>query len=150
MATTVKSPNKTTFVTEYLTRNPTANHAAVKDAWAADGHGGSISQTLVSNLRSKLNLTGNTRRGARSSVSKTATQTQVKRGPGRPRLDANSAKAKAASTATVRKSPREKLLAEVESDFDRLIFKLMEAGGLTKVEDVLRSARRVVVRSHQG
>ncbi len=51
MAATVKSPNKTAFVTEYLGKNPTANHAKVKSAWAEAGNSGSISQTLVSNLR---------------------------------------------------------------------------------------------------
>ncbi len=74
----------------------------------------------------------------------------MKRGPGRPRLDGSAPRPKAAPEAKTKPSGREKLLAEIETDFDRLIFKLMEAGGLSKVEETLRATRRVVVRSHQG
>ncbi len=36
----------------------TANATVVREAWAAAGHGGSISQTLVNKQRSEMGLAG--------------------------------------------------------------------------------------------
>jgi hypothetical protein len=45
---------------------------------------------------------------------------------------------------------RGRLLAEVEEDIDRLIFRLMGAGGMEEIEDQLRRVRRLLYRSSQG
>ena len=41
-------------------------------------------------------------------------------------------------------------LAEIEGDIDRLIFKLMDVGGMEEIEDELRKARRLLYRSQQA
>jgi hypothetical protein len=61
MATATKSPNKTSFVQDFLKDNPKANAKAVNEAWAAEGMTGSIGATLVNKMRSDMGLTGNLR-----------------------------------------------------------------------------------------
>jgi hypothetical protein len=62
-ATATRSLGKTGFVKEFLNDNPEANTRAVNEAWAAAGFEGTISQTLVTKLRSQLGLTGNIPKG---------------------------------------------------------------------------------------
>ena len=45
---------------------------------------------------------------------------------------------------------RGRFLAEVEEDIDRLLFRLMGAGGMETIEDGLRGVRRLLYRSSQG
>jgi hypothetical protein len=45
---------------------------------------------------------------------------------------------------------RGRFLAEVEADIDRLLFRLMGAGGLETIEDGLRKVRRLLYRSLSG
>src|SRR5579875_1550525 len=60
MAKRSKQPvNKSAFVRDFITQNPEANRKAVEEAWLAAGHDGVISSALVSNLRTKMGLTGN-------------------------------------------------------------------------------------------
>jgi hypothetical protein len=61
MATATKSPNKTSFVQDFLKDNPKGNAKAVNEAWAAEGMTGSIGATLVNKMRSDMGLTGNLR-----------------------------------------------------------------------------------------
>jgi hypothetical protein len=61
MATATKSPNKTSFVQDFLKENPKGNVKAVQEAWAAAGMTGSIGATLVNKMRSDMGLTGNLR-----------------------------------------------------------------------------------------
>jgi hypothetical protein len=61
MATATKSPNKTSFVQDFLKDNPKGNAKAVNEAWAAAGMTGSIGATLVNKMRSDMGLTGNLR-----------------------------------------------------------------------------------------
>jgi hypothetical protein len=44
---------------------------------------------------------------------------------------------------------RGRLLAEMEGDIDRLIFRLMRVGGMEQIEDQLRKVRRLLYRSSQ-
>jgi hypothetical protein len=60
--TTTRSLGKTGFVKEYLNDNPQANARAVNEAWKEAGFEGTISNTLVTRMRSELGLTGNIRR----------------------------------------------------------------------------------------
>ena len=48
-----------------------------------------------------------------------------------------------------RSGGRDKALAEIEGDIDRLIFQLMVAGGRENVEEELRKVRRLLCRSSQ-
>jgi hypothetical protein len=130
-----RTQGKSAFIKEVLVDNAQATVKIVNEAWSKAGMNGTISDTLVSNIRSELGLTGNLRKKAGTAAKKAA---------------------KAAPTiadapvARGRRSDRDRLLAEVEGDFDRLIFKLMVVGGMEKVEDDLRRARRHVVRSHKA
>ena len=58
-ATTTRNLGKTGFVKEFLNDNPQANAQAVNDAWKAAGFEGTISHSLVTQVRSQLGLTGN-------------------------------------------------------------------------------------------
>jgi hypothetical protein len=153
VATTVKGPNKTQFVTEYLQKNPTANPAAVREAWTTAGQPGSVSVTLVNKLRAELGLTGNLRGMSRAKVTSTSkgpksrARAAKKKASGNTRAQSNGA---TALTKAGRPSDRDRVLREMEGELDRLIFTLMAIGGMEKVEDALRSVRRVVVRSHKA
>jgi hypothetical protein len=49
-----------------------------------------------------------------------------------------------------RSNDRNRVLADIETGIDSLIFKLMGVGGLERVEDALRAVRRVVVRGQEA
>jgi len=164
VASTDTKVSKTVFVTGLLGENPEANTRAVNEAWAERGHSGTISPTLVQKLRYDLGLAGNIRKRARpvngqagkrakkSPGGTNATKPKLVETPLAPRNGAEpKAKAKSeAAPAPIRASAPVRpgdLLDELEKDFDRLIFKLMTAGGLTEAEDALRRVRRQVVRS---
>ena len=70
VASTDRTMSKTAFVTTFLGENPTANPKAVNEAWAKEGRSGSISPTLVTNLRSKLGLAGNLRASSKVAEAK--------------------------------------------------------------------------------
>jgi hypothetical protein len=46
-----------------------------------------------------------------------------------------------------RRTNRGRIIEEVESDIDRLIFKLIAVGGMETIEDELRKVRRLLYRS---
>jgi hypothetical protein len=141
--TAPNSKGKSSFIKEVLFDDPKANAAAVNRAWKGNGMKGTISVSLVNKVRSDLGLTGNLRTGAKASVAKKTTRKTGK-----------------APTVGVHVSPplvterrpgnRERMLAEVEDKIDRLIFELLEIGGVEKAEDALRVARRVVVRAQKA
>jgi hypothetical protein len=129
----VGSRGKSGFIKEVLFDNPLANSEAVNKAWKAAGMSGTVSNSLVSKLRSELGLSGNIGRGSRKASRKTG-----------------GAKFGASPKRVQRVAGRDRILAEVEGEIDRLIFKLLAVDGMTKAEDALRAARRIIVRSHEG
>jgi hypothetical protein len=149
MATkTKKAPNKSSFVRDFIQKNPQANRRTVEEAWLAAGHEGVISSALVSNLRAKLGLTGGSRNAESTRTpesAKTASRGPKKK-PGRP--------ARSGAAGTIERKPRsggrDAALAEIEGDIDRLVFKLMALGGMEKIEDELRRFRRLLYRSYSG
>jgi hypothetical protein len=148
-----KKLNKTAFITEHLHKNPKANAKAVKAAWQKAGRDGTISGTLVQKVRAGLGLAGNLRSRSRHVKNSGATSATTKgrstsKSNGKSRAHANGTHATLALETRTRSSSRERILEEAEGDIDRLIFKLMGVGGMEKVEDTLRLARRMVVRSH--
>jgi hypothetical protein len=45
------------------------------------------------------------------------------------------------------RTSRGRIMAEIEGDIDRLIFKLIALGGMETIEDELRKVRRLLFRS---
>jgi hypothetical protein len=129
---------KSQFIKELLVDNPQATYRVVNEAWSDAGMEGTISETLVSRVRSGLGLAGNVPKGrAPGATTKAATTAAARAKAERPE-------------PRPRQGDRDRLLTEVEGDLDRLIFKLMDVGGLDRIEEELRRVRRQVVRSHQS
>jgi hypothetical protein len=138
-------------VKEYLFDNPKATHKAVSEAWAEAGMEGSVSDSLVSKIRSDLKLAGNTRKGPKTASGagslKSDSTTKTAKGATK-RAWVKAAQPAPGPGKKPSSTDRTRLLEEVETEIDRLIFRLMSAGGLAEVEDTLRAARRRLVRSH--
>jgi hypothetical protein len=142
-----RDQGKSFFIKEVLVDDPRANAKAVNEAWRRAGMAGSISGTLVSMVRSELGLAGN-RRG-RPKGAENATARAAKPG-GRSARPGGTGAAPDVRWGH-RSIDRERVLAEIEADIDRVIFRLMAVGGLGDVEDELRAVRRrLVVLSHRG
>jgi hypothetical protein len=140
-----RAQGKTQFVREFLTAHPEGNVKAVNEAWQTAGNDGTISHTLVSQMRAKLKLTGN-RRGK---AAKTEAASRTEPAPGKKR----GRKPKGTSPATTgsRRSAQTSGLLELESDIDRLLFRVMGVGDLPEIEDSLRRTRRILYgRLDQG
>ena len=60
-----KDQGKSAFVGDVLTKDNQANTEAVNRAWTKAGHAGTISESLVNQIRSRMGLTGQQRPGAR-------------------------------------------------------------------------------------
>jgi hypothetical protein len=134
---------KTAFVVKHLRQSPNATDEEINEAWAA-GNEGSISGSLLYKIRAKKRLTGKKKgRGAGETGRATSSPrgTRVGRtaepGAGMPRpVDG--------------RTGRGRFLAEVEADIDRLLFRLMGAGGMETVEDGLRRVRHLLYHSYSG
>jgi hypothetical protein len=156
MAMKTEGPSKTAFVRDFLRKNPTANRKAVEEAWRAVGREGPIQSALVSNLRRELGLTSNPRGGARPAEGDGAAESPKTKTASKPRKRKRSRNGRANRASTTpaperefRSRSRDQVLAEIEGDIDRLIFKLTIVGGFEAVEDELRKVRRLLYRSHQ-
>lgn len=133
-ATETRNQGKSMFVKEWLNDHPQATTEAVNVAWRAEGHSGSISPSLVSNVRSRMGLAGTTGRGRRGTKT-----TSTGRRRGRP-AGAGQAPANGTAPTTTRKRGQDLMGLEVE--LDRLLMKVVEVGQLPEVEASLRKARR--------
>jgi hypothetical protein len=137
-----ETPGKTSFLKEFLHDNPQSNVAAVNAAWQAQGFAGTISPALVNKTRASMGLTGNLR--GKTKKSKTAAKANVpytnkKRGR-KPKETTDAVNGQQRG----RKSGRTLALTDLEADIDRLLFKAMEIGELTEIEDSLRRVRRLL------
>jgi hypothetical protein len=153
----IKGPNKTSFVRDFLKQNPTANRKAVEEAWLAAGHEGSISSAFVSNLRSKLGLTGNLWRASSTAEGRDAPES-AKIAARRPKQKKRRRPAKSKASGIVAEQIKERVpkavgrnraLGEIEGDIDRLMFKLIALGGMEDIEEELRKVRWLLYRSYQ-
>ena len=155
MATKTASPSKSAYVRDFLRKNRSANRKAVEQAWHEAGHEGPISSALVSNIRRELGLTGNQPVGSGPADGNGAAEApQSKARASKPKGRARRRQGKASDTsstpATGRKPSsggRDRTLAEIEQDIDRLIFRLMTLGGFEAIEHELRKVRRLLYRS---
>jgi hypothetical protein len=160
--TATRSEGKTEFVAEILGENPRANATFVNEAWKSAGRDGTISATLVNKLRSSLGLSGNARssseNGTESAEQEKRPYTGKKRGRKPKHLAAQSVILAPMYTngANVEHSVRRRrnaslrrgVLAELDADIDRLLFKVMAVGGLPAIEETLRHARRQLYRAY--
>ncbi len=151
MATTSEpGPNKTAFVRELLESNPKANVKVVNEAWGAAGHEGTVSETLVQRLRSKLGLTGNIRPGgSKSSNSRKRSKPKKAKTPVTAASTESTATKPALETPMSRPAPikakRPEIVGDLEAEFDRLLYRVMEHGELPEIEESLRQARRHLI-----
>lgn len=152
-ATRTRDQGKTSFVKEFLNDNPQANPKAVNEAWEAAGMEGTISDTLVNKQRAALGLSGNIRgkaKGRRSAGRRAAATTST------GRVTRTAGRAETATRTTTlgarrgRPSARSTRLVELEADLDRLLYRVMDTGELTDVEDALRLARRRLYGAFNG
>lgn len=165
--TTAKMVGKTEFVKEVLGKNPHANPTIVNEEWKSAGHDGTISPTLVNKLRASLGLAGNLRPASKSTKRPSSTEklprTGKKRGS-KSKSVASKTSLLAASRSNGRKtdqpatqtklrakgSSHQSFLEELEGDIDRLLFKVMELGGLPAIEESLRQTRRLLYGGFSG
>ena len=158
---------KSAFVGDVLTKAPQANTEAVNRAWTKAGHGGTISESLVNKIRSRMGLTGQPRPGARVPESAepaeppaapaTRRRTGPKRvggrppvkGAGRPVPQVTESEAGPQGAGSQSGSDdRTRVLTRLEGQIDGMLFEIKVAGGLPEFEEALRRARRILARSH--
>jgi hypothetical protein len=132
---------KTAFVTQHLRRDPSASDEAINEAWAAAGNEGGISGSLLYKIRAKKGLTA--KRGTKRRVAGKKLRAKG------TRVGQSSEPVAETPKPVDGRTGRGRLLAEVEGDIDRLLFRLMGAGGMEEIEDELRKVRRLLYRSSQ-
>ncbi len=143
--TATVTPGKKSFVKEFLNDHPDATARDVNEAWTAAGMQGTISHSVVSEVRKDLGMIGKPRAKARKTASAETAPTRKRRGrkPGRrPRPTSTIAEETRAQGTS-----RTTALLAAEVEIDRLIFQVMGLGNLTEVETALRSARRALYRA---
>jgi hypothetical protein len=157
----IKNPGKSEFVKDVLSRNSKANAQAVNEAWTSSGHEGTISTTLVQKMRASMGLTRSrkARKPAANGTVKTprpvASQSTAKRGKAGKASSPQGTNGAHKTATPVRQArpaagTEDRRLVELEGDIDRLIFRLIAVGGLSQVEDALRQARRLLIRSQKA
>jgi hypothetical protein len=138
-------------VKEYLNDHPLANPKAVNEAWTEEGMEGAISDTLVNKMRSMMGLSGNLRGKRETSTSNSSAvprpYTGKKRGR-KPKSETIPAATK--NVRTTKASRPSESVVELETELDRLLFKVMNMKSLPDVEEALRDARRALYAAHTG
>jgi hypothetical protein len=140
----VVNQGKTPFVEKYFASNPDGNLETVNKAWTAAGNPGSLSESLIGKVRSRLGLTGK----------KAVDEPKPVEAPAKPKTK-KPAKAKKVAKSVEQAPPvashhDDDILDELEEGIDELIHKIRELGGRPDVVKALRRARRLLVRSHEG
>ena len=143
-AVATRNQGKSMFVKEMLNDDPLANTAAVNAAWRASGMSGSISSSLISNIRTRMKLggkkPGKPRRAKATGADDAGAGAPVvgkRRGPTRRQA---APRANGESPALSR--GRERELMNLEVELDRVLMKVVETGELPEVETALRKVRR--------
>jgi hypothetical protein len=150
-------PVKSAFAEEVLGREPKANVAAINRAWAAAGHEGKISDSIIYKAKRDLGLTGrpSSIESASAGVSEPEeweAGTTVGIGEETPQqsMGPETPIAPAPGSETVATVDLGRVVDEVEAGIDDLMFMLKVNGGMPEVEAALRAARRLLTRSHGG
>jgi len=162
-----RDQGKSAFVGAVLTKDPQANTEAVNRAWTKAGHEGTISESLVNKIRSRMGLTGPPRPGARDTESAasaeppaapaTRRRTGPKRVGGRPLAQGNERPVPQVTESEAEPQgsgshsggdDRTRVLTRLEGQIDEMLFEIKVAGGLPEFEEALRRTRRILARSH--
>ena len=158
---------KSAFVGDVLTKDTQANTEAVNRAWAKAGHAGTISESLVNQIRSRMGLTGQQRPGAgvtesaesagQPAAPATRRGTGPKKGGGSPPVKGDEGHVPRVTESEVGPQgagsqsggdDRTRVLTGLEGRIDGMLFEIKVAGGLPEFEVALRRARRILARSH--
>jgi hypothetical protein len=162
-----RDEGKSAFVGDVLTKDNQANTEAVNLAWTEAGHEGTISESLVNKIRSRMGLTGQQRPRARvtesagSAEQPVAPATRRRTGPKRvggrspakgngrhvPQVTESEAGPQGAGSQSGG-NDRTRVLTRLEGQIDEMLFEIKVAGGLPEFEEALRRARRILARSH--
>ncbi len=152
-------PGKTAFIREQLGRDATLDFRAINRAWSEAGHQGEISDNLVYKTRDWMGIGG--RRGqssggkaiaARPETSPRKAEPAAASAPARPSERSNGRHAAAAPSAQPRRSlsvgGHAHELHRIEGEIDEMMYRLRGLGDFAEVLEALRTARRLLVRSH--
>jgi hypothetical protein len=149
---------KTAFVEEMLRQDPQANVKAINRAWSAAGNEGTISDTVVYKTKRDLGVTG--RQSPGESASADASKPESPQTMAKPERAASPVEEISSQTLGEQASPETtatmtsqgggqgRVLHEIEGEIDELMFRLKGLGGFAEVQEALRTARRLLVRSH--
>ncbi|HMB07792.1 MAG TPA: hypothetical protein VKP69_29190 [Isosphaeraceae bacterium] len=161
MATTQeKSAGKSMFLKEYLVDHPDAGKEAIAAAWRAAGHAGTISPSLIGQVRRDLGRTGKgtaqgkSRARAATGQRSAADSKSDARGAGpeaggrAPAQEGSEPVAEGAERPAAAGGDRARALIRLEGALDDLLHEIKVTGGLPECEETLRRARRILVRSH--
>jgi hypothetical protein len=156
-----KSKGKSMFLKEFFVDHPDARKDEIVEAWQAEGNEGTISDSLIHKVRSKQGLTGKNRSKAKAKASQSVgagkrlsgTPQSQTRGTGTKaavRTVANADGRNAAKSVKPRRAgdDQTRVLIRLESQIDDLLHDARTAGGLSEFEEAIRTARRILVRSH--
>lgn len=143
-AVATRNQGKSMFIKEELNDNPSASAEAINTAWRAAGFSGTISSSLISNVRTrmKLGIRRGHKGGRRAGASGTARTAPVA-GKRRGRPPGQAAPGGNGQTPALSRG-RERELMSLEVEIDRVLIKVVEIGALPEVEDALRKVRRQV------
>jgi hypothetical protein len=144
--------SKSAFVEEMLGRDPKANVKAINRAWTAAGNEGTISDTVVYKTKRSLGATGRRSPGesATAGASKLESSRTMVSAVEETRSQAKGEQdlAKTTATMTSQGNGHGRVLDEIEGEIDELMFRLKGLGGFDEVQEALRAARRLLIRSH--
>jgi hypothetical protein len=153
----ITGSSKSAFVKEMLGQDPKANVKAINQAWAAAGNQGRISDTVVYKTKRELGVTGERSSGKvgpavpKSKSSPNASKPERAASPVEAissQSKGEHASPKSTTTRTSQGSGHGRVLDEIEGEIDELMFRLKGLGGFAEVQEALRTARRLLVRSH--
>ncbi len=150
-------PGKLQFVRQMLQRDPKADERSINQAWKGAGYEGSISRSSVNQVKTKLGMTspGLGHAKQRTPDPAAAPARGESRAPASTKSPADDGKAAtpepaAPPAAAPEVDGRDREIAELESEFDRVLFRAMALGNLPAVEEAIRKARRLFILSTGG
>jgi hypothetical protein len=146
---------KLDFVRKILEQNRDANEKVVNQAWQEAGNEGTISRSAVGKVRALMGLTSGKRapRKEAKAAAGTAKKTDTQSKAAKPRDESPAlGNGTTAPMARPHTQPAETsevragVFDELESDLDRVLFRVMSIGNMPEVERLIRHCRRIVIR----